>query len=62
VWASRFAAGRCPTLTIHSRKIAESISVSRQNASATLGLARVSARTVVWLMKPSVEGINEMRS
>jgi hypothetical protein len=32
--ASRLAAGRWPTLTIHSRNIAKSISVSRQSTSA----------------------------
>jgi hypothetical protein len=36
--ASRLHAGRCPTLTIHSRNIAESINVSRQSTSAMFGL------------------------
>ncbi len=36
-WASRLVAGRCPTLTIHSRNIAASISVSRHSTSATFG-------------------------
>jgi hypothetical protein len=36
--ASRLAAGRCRTLTIHSRNIAASISVSRQSTSVMFGL------------------------
>lgn len=44
------------------RKMAASISESRQNFSATFGLARVKARSEVWLIKPSVDGTTGMRS